>query len=187
MEKDLIFLKKYFDIFKSTIVNEDVIKNLILLKKIIVKNKKNNLSIFGNGGSAAIASHFAIDMTKNAKIKTMAFNDSSLITCLSNDYGYENWIAKTVDYYLTKNDIIIIVSCSGESKNLVNAVKSAQKKGVKKIVTFTGCKKNNTLSKMGDFSFWVNSSSYNIIENVHQFYLLSLVDMIIGKSEYSPN
>ena len=97
MEKDLIFLKKYFDIFKSTIVNEDIIKNLILLKKIIVKNKKNNLSIFGNGGSAAIASHFAIDMTKNAKIKTMAFNDSSLITCLSNDYGYENWIAKTVD------------------------------------------------------------------------------------------
>jgi D-sedoheptulose 7-phosphate isomerase len=187
MSKDLNFLKNYYNIFKNNIYNEDIFKNLILVKKLIVKNKKNNLSIFGNGGSASIASHFAIDMTKNAKIKTMAFNDSSLITCLSNDYGYENWIGKTVDFYLKKNDIIILVSCSGESENLVNAIKIAKKKCLKKIITFTGCKKNNTLSKLSDISFWVNSSSYNIIENIHQFYLLSLVDMIIGKSEYKPN
>tara|TARA_B110000977_G_scaffold130012_1_gene165846 strand:- start:52 stop:615 length:564 start_codon:yes stop_codon:yes gene_type:complete len=187
MRKDFNFLKNYFNIFKSNIANEDIIKDLISLKSSIVKNKKNNLVIFGNGGSAAIASHFAIDMTKNAKIKTMTFNDSSLITCLSNDYGYENWISKTVEFYLTKNDILILVSCSGESKNLINAIKMARKKKIRKIVTFTGCKKNNTLSRMADLSFWVNLNSYNIIENIHQFYLLSLVDMIIGKSEYPPN
>jgi D-sedoheptulose 7-phosphate isomerase len=187
MSSDLKFLENYYSMFKNNIYSKNNFKNLILLKNLIVKNRKNNLSIFGNGGSAAIASHFAIDMTKNANIRTMAFNDTALITCLSNDYGYENWIGKTINFYLKKNDIMILVSCSGESKNLINAIKIGKKKGLKKIVTFTGCKKNNTLSKMADMSFWVNSNSYNIIENIHQFYLLSLVDLIIGKSEYPPN
>ena len=62
-----------------------------------------------------------------------------------------------------------------------------QKNLESKIITFTGCKKNNTLNKLGDINFWVNSRAYNLIETYHQFLLLSLVDLIIGKTEYSPN
>ena len=126
-------------------------------------------------------------MTKNAQIKTMTFSDSSHITCLSNDFGFENWISKTIEYYVKKNDMIIFISCSGNSKNLVNGARTAKKIGCKEIISLTGCKKNNNLKKLSNTSFWVNSKSYNLIENTHQLLLLSLVDLIIGKIEYSPN
>ena len=65
--------------------------------------------------------------------------------------------------------------------------KQARKKKIKKIITFTGNDKNNNLTKLGDINFWVDSKAYNHIENVHQILLLSLVDLIIGKTEYPPN
>ena len=70
---------------------------------------------------------------------------------------------------------------------MVNAAKFIKEKNIGKIITFTGNDKNNKLSKLGDINFWVDSKAYNHIENVHQILLLSLVDLIIGKSEYSPN
>ena len=60
-------------------------------------------------------------------------------------------------------------------------------KQIKKIITFTGNEKDNQLSALGDINFWVNSKAYNHIENIHQILLLSLVDLIIGKTEYPPN
>ena len=62
-----------------------------------------------------------------------------------------------------------------------------REKKINKIITFTGNDKNNNLQKLGDINFWVNSKAYNHIENVHQILLLSLVDLVIGKTEYPPN
>ncbi len=143
--------------------------------------------IFGNGGSAAIASHFSVDLTKNAKIKCTNYNESDLITCFSNDFGYERWVEKTLEYYGEEGDNLILISAGGNSHNMINGAKKAKEKKINKIITFTGNEKNNDLSKFGDINFWVNSKAYNHIENVHQILLLSLVDLIIGKSEYSPN
>ena len=98
------------------------------------------------------------------------------MTCLSNDFGYENWVKKTIEYYADKGDLIILISSSGESKNMLNACKFALKKKFFPIITFTGFKENNSLSKLGHINFWVNSKMYNHIENSHQFLLLSLVD-----------
>ena len=70
---------------------------------------------------------------------------------------------------------------------MTNAAKHAKKKKINKIITFTGNDKNNNLQKLGDINFWVNSKAYNHIENVHQILLLSLVDLVIGKTEYPPN
>ena len=70
---------------------------------------------------------------------------------------------------------------------MINGVTAAKKIGIKKIITFTGNNKDNSLSRLGDINFWVDSKAYNHIENVHQILLLSLVDLIIGKSEYLPN
>ena len=130
---------------------------------MIIKTKKNNsrVLIFGNGGSAAIASHVSVDLTKNLKVKAINFNEADLITCFSNDFGYEKWIEKTIEFYADKKDILILISSSGKSKNMINACKAAKKKKISKIITFTGNKKNNPLSKLGDINMWVDSNIYN--------------------------
>uniref|UniRef100_UPI00094CEFF4 SIS domain-containing protein n=1 Tax=Pelagibacter ubique TaxID=198252 RepID=UPI00094CEFF4 len=151
------------------------------LKKI---KKGNKVIIIGNGGSSALASHVSVDLTKNAKVRAINFNESDLLTCFSNDYGYEKVFEKALDFYADKGDIVIIISSSGKSKNLINAAKFAKKKKLF-LITLTGFSKNNPLSKLGNINLWVNSKAYNIIETIHQIYLLSVVDDIIGKMEYS--
>ena len=102
---------------------------------------KRKVMIFGNGGSAAIANHFSVDLTKNSKIRCVNFNESSLLTCFSNDFGYENWVKKTLEFHGNRKDMIILISSSGESKNMINACKFALKRKYFSIVTFTGFKK----------------------------------------------
>src|SRR5215472_15027346 len=73
----------------------------------------NKLMVIGNGGSAAIASHLATDYTKNGGIRTLAFNDGAMLTCLSNDLGYENVFAKQIEMFAQKGDLLLAVSSSG--------------------------------------------------------------------------
>mgnify|MGYP001356288055 FL=1 len=188
IKRDIKFLDEYFNDFKKIInFNSDEIKKkLINLKKIFIKTKKNRkkILIFGNGGSAAIASHFSVDLTKNAKIRCTNYNESDLITCFSNDFGYERWVEMAIKYYGNKGDVLIVVSSSGKSKNMINACIAARKKKFSKIITLTGHLVNNPVKKLGDINLWVNSKAYNYIENIHQFWLLSLVDLVIGKKNY---
>ncbi len=179
-------IKQYFrEINENLLLNH---KLLFLLKDIIIKTKKNNgkVIVFGNGGSASTSNHVTVDLTKNAKVQSMNFNESNLITCFSNDYGYEKWISKAIEFYATKRDLVILLSVSGESKNLVNAAKLCKKNKLN-LVTFTGKTKNNSLIKINKkkLNFFVNSNSYNIVEIVHHALLLCVVDMIIGKKTYS--
>ena len=154
-------------------------------KSLISVNKKNKkVIIFGNGGSASISSHISIDLTKNAKIRSINFNEANLLTCFSNDYGYRKVFSKSLEFYADKGDVVIIISSSGKSKNVLEAAKMCKKKKIL-LYTFTGFSKSNPLKKMGNINLWVNSKAYNIIENIHQIWLLSIVDRIIGKTEYS--
>lgn len=186
---DINFLKKYFDSLKTLIDKEEYLENLIKVKKILLdtNSKGKKTMIFGNGGSAAISSHFSVDLTKNARIKCNNYNESDLITCFANDFGYERWVEKTINFYGDEGDSLILISAGGNSPNMINGAKEARKKKINQIITFTGNDKDNKLKKLGDINFWVDSKAYNHIENVHQILLLSLVDLIIGKSEYSPN
>ena len=190
IKKDTKFLDKYFDDYKKLINNnsDEIKTKLINLKKIFITTKKNRkkILIFGNGGSAAIASHFSVDLTKNAKIRCTNYNEPDLITCFSNDFGYERWVEMAIKYYGNKGDVLIVISSSGKSKNMINACIAARKKKFSKIITLTGHLVNNPVKKLGDINLWVNSKAYNYIENIHQFWLLSLVDLIIGKKNYLP-
>ena len=175
------FFQKYFkDQTNLLAFDEKTLNKLYNVKKFLalVKRRKKKVIIFGNGGSAAIANHFSIDLTKTSKIRCVNFNESSLLTCFSNDYGYENWVKRTIEFHADRRDLIILISSSGESKNMINACKFALKKKYFPIITFTGFKKNNSLSKLGHINFWINSKKYNHVENTHQFLLLSLADSL---------
>ena len=175
------FFKKYFHNKINLLkIDDETIKKLEKIKKLlkIIKRKRKKVIIFGNGGSAAIANHFSVDLTKVSEIRCVNFNESSLLTCFSNDFGYENWVKKTLEYHADKGDLIILISSSGESKNMLNAVTAAKKMKFSKVVTFTGFDINNSLKNRGDINIWIDSKMYNVIENSHQFYLLLLVDMI---------
>tara|TARA_Y100000590_G_C15742381_1_gene1020736 strand:+ start:870 stop:1424 length:555 start_codon:yes stop_codon:yes gene_type:complete len=181
------FFQKYFQNIENRIQKLDKHKINLIYQMIKSTSRKGGIIyIAGNGGSASTASHMSTDLTKNAKIKSMTFNDTNLITCFANDYGYENWLKAAIKYYTKTNDLVVLLSVSGKSKNLINAANFCKKKKIK-LITITGAKKNNPLSKKGTINYWINSKAYNIVETVQMAILSSIVDRTIGKSEYPPN
>ena len=179
------FIEDYFEEYKKIFLYKNIPNQLLELKGLLLKTKENKSKVIiaGNGGSSSIASHLSIDLTKQAKIRTINFNETNLITCFSNDFGYENWLSKSLEYYADQNDIIILISSSGKSQNILNAARFSLQKNLK-LITFTGFDEQNPLKNLGAINFWVNSKSYNIVENTHQIWLTILCDMIIGKREY---
>ena len=156
------------------IPEEYIIKTIKLIE--ITKKNKGKIYIIGNGGSASIASHVSVDLAKVARIQSSSFNNSNLITCFANDYGYENWVTEAIKAYTNKNDMMILISSSGTSKNIVNAAKFCKKNSID-LITLSGFKKNNPLSKYGNVNFHVNSNQYNFIEMSHHIILVYLVDV----------
>ena len=116
----LMDYNSYFKKYNKTIyelinnVNSKLIEQSVKLIQISI-HKKSKVYIVGNGGSASIASHVSVDFTKLAKIPSATFNNSNLITCFANDYGYENWVVEAIKAYTNKNDLIILMSSSGTS------------------------------------------------------------------------
>lgn len=175
------FFSEYFKKLSSLVLDVDHKKLHSAAKKIHSSNKKGGkVIIVGNGGSAGIANHATMDFTKVAGYRAVNFNESSTITCLANDYGYENWVKMAIKFYADKNDVVILISSSGKSKNIINAAKMTKKMGIN-LITFSGFSKNNQLKKLGDLNFWTNSKHYNNIENSHQLWLLSIIDYLIYK------
>ena len=182
------FLTSYLNDFSDLVKpDERTIEQLIevadLLK--VVNTAGKNTLVFGNGGSAAIASHFSVDLTKNAGIRCVNFNEADLITCFANDYGFDRWVEKAVDFYGDAGDLLIVISSSGSSKNMLNGVKATRNGNFRAVVTLSGFEKDNPLRQLGDINLWINSRAYNFVENIHQIWLLAIVDLIIGNREYS--
>lgn len=172
------FLDNYLKNLHQLSLNLDK-ECLIMISEEIIKlhNLKGTVYIVGNGGSASIASHVAVDFLKSLGIRAMTFNESSLITCYANDYGYENWVKEALKSYVNTNDTVILISSSGESQNILNAAKYSVYRNLN-LVTFSGFKKNNSLSKLGKYNIWVDSCNYNYVEIMHNQFLLMMVDLI---------
>lgn len=173
----------FINILKSLDYEKKALKCAELLKKCNLYNGK--IIFLGNGGSASIASHVSVDLTKNARIRSINFNEPDLITCFANDFGHDNWMKEALKMYSNKNDIVILISSSGKSKNIINAAKWCLQNSLKTI-TFTGHNKDNPLKSLNNkgMNFWINSKAYNLVELSHLFILLSIVDLIIGKNIY---
>jgi phosphoheptose isomerase len=187
--QDQQFLADYFDRLRQVnVLNAELTKAVTETRDTFLKAKQAGakVAIVGNGGSAGIAAHIAIDLSKNGKVPAICFNDAAQITCLANDYGFENWLAHAVRMNLRKGDVLVAISSSGKSPNILNAVKAGRELGLG-IVTLSGFLADNPLRKLGDVNFWADSRAYNIVETAHQFWLMSVIDLIIGKAEYSAN
>ena len=142
------------------------------------RERHGKLIFIGNGGSAGIASHLAIDHSKNGRLPAMAFSDASAITCLSNDYGYEHVFAKQIEYHARKEDFLIAISSSGKSVNILNAVAAARKLGCR-VMTLSGFERHNPLSKVGDVNYFVDSKEYGYVEVSHLALIHSMLDYIL--------
>lgn len=140
-----------------------------------LKDTLGCLYIIGNGGSAGVASHAATDFFNVAKIKTFTLHESSLLTCMTNDYGYENGFARMLDQVINKNDVLIAISSSGNSINIRNAADIA-KKHQANIITLSGFSEGNSLRKMGNINIWLDSDDYGFVEIGHQFLLHNIAD-----------
>ena len=128
-----------------------------------------------------MASHVAVDLTKNASIRAINFNEADLITCFANDYGYENWVKEGVRFYSDENDLVILISSSGNSMNMINAAKFCNDLNLN-VITLSGFSRDNMLNGLGKVNFWVDSKEYNVVEMTHHIILLLLVDGFINES-----
>jgi len=140
---------------------------------------KHRIFFIGNGASSSMASHFATDFTKNGKELAYAITDSAELTCFSNDFGFENCYAEILKRKMYKDDILIAISSSGESKNIINAIGCANHCY---SATFTGFKKSNTLRKIGYFNCYVPANTYGMVESAHAFILHKILDLWVKEN-----
>ena len=134
-------------------VDANLIKKTVSIINKIHKLDRN-IFIIGNGGSSSIANHVSVDFVKSAGMKSLTFNNSNLITCFANDYGHEYWMKEALKAYCSKKDLVILISSSGKSKNIINAAKYCKKNDIA-LLTFSGFDKKNPLRKIGNINFYV--------------------------------
>ena len=176
--KDTYYFSKYFETIEQSLKAIES-EQLEQVASMILETHESGKKIIlaGNGGSAAMASHVAVDLTKAAGIRAINFNEADLITCFANDYGYEHWIAKAIEFYADSGDLVILISSSGNSKNILNGALQAKSMQLS-IVTLSGFSQDNSLRKLGDHNLWLCSTSYNIVEMTHHVWLVAIIDYL---------
>lgn len=141
------------------------------------REEEGTVYIVGNGGSAAIASHAVIDFLNMVKVRATALLDMAVITCLSNDYGYEQVYEKQLSQFVRVGDVLIAISSSGQSKNILNAVSAAKSRGAQTI-TLSGFGSDNPLRTVGDFNLWLDAQDYGQVEIGHAYVLHNITDRL---------
>ena len=145
--------------------------------QILAKVDERGGSVFvvGNGGSAAIASHAVIDLINVAKLRAFTLHEPAVLTCIVNDYGYENAYSRLLKHMARPGDALIAISSSGRSTNIRNAATQVVENGGS-VITLSGFLPDNPLRSMGDVNIWLNASDYGLVEIGHQFILHNMSD-----------
>lgn len=165
--------QKLNDILKEHHFNE--IEKITKFLEVSIKKEKN-IFVCGNGGSASVANHFLCDFNKGIKVsssrklmpKVISLSNSiELISAIANDLRYEEIFSNQIENYAKKNDILIIISSSGKSKNILNVVKNAKKNNLK-IISFIGFGNNKLIKKFSNFYLNLNTKNYGLTEDIFQ-------------------
>src|SRR5579871_4591131 len=133
---------------------------------LLLNAAAGKILVIGNGGSAAIASHVQNDLCKAVGIPTLVFNEAPLLTALSNDLGYEVAFEQQVKMWANPTDLLIAISSSGKSANILRAVSMARNIGCP-VISFSGFQADNPLRQMGTLNFYVASERYGYVEMIH--------------------
>lgn len=144
------------------------------------KRQGTQLFFIGNGGSSAIASHMTADFMKNGGMNTYSLYDYAVTTCMGNDYGYEYIFSKPLSFLARPHDLLVAISSSGKSPNMINAISAAKKKGAS-VITFTGFEADNPMKQMGDMNLYVPCGKYGMVESIHNLILQQIVDEIMER------
>jgi len=149
-----------------------------------LKAKEFNQTIYmvGNGASAMMASHMAADATKNGMIRCLAFNDPALMTAVSNDISYEECFALPLKRFAKPGDVLITISSSGNSPNIIKAIVTAKSIDMY-VITLSGMKADNRSRKMGDLNLYVPAETYGVVESSHQIILHCWLDRFIEETQ----
>lgn len=158
-----------------------MITNLVELF-ISIRQSENKAFFIGNGGSAGISMHMTTDFLKNGHLRTHSMHDPATLTCIANDYGYENVFSEQIEMAADDGDVLVAISSSGKSENILRAVHLARDKKCH-IVTLSGFAKDNPLSGLGDYNIYVPSFEYGIVESIHQLVLQQVVDELLNQSD----
>ena len=161
----------------GNILDLDEAVNQVIANARRTHNVGNKLIFVGNGGSAAIASHMATDYSKNGNIRSLALNDSSMLTCLGNDLGYDRVFSKQIELHARPGDLLFAISSSGRSANILGAVNAAR---IAKctVVTLSGFTTDNPLRGLGDINFYIDSDRYGFVEIGHLTICHAILDSI---------
>jgi D-sedoheptulose 7-phosphate isomerase len=187
--REKTMFEHYLTTFKSlldrveTTSSQNTLSTTEMVKKVVYRIEKlsqngNQLFWVGNGGSAAIAEHSALDFLRTANIKSRAFNDGPLLTCLSNDFGYATVFQKPLEIFAAGGDVLVAISSSGSSVNILNAVSAATAIGCF-LITLSGFAPDNPLRKLGDINFYVPVCHYGYVELIHGILCHSFLDLLM--------
>jgi len=150
---------------------------------LVVKSNDKIQYFIGNGASATMASHMALDCSKNAGLRSFALNDIAALTAVGNDFGNEALFFAPLSWYCRPGDLLIAISSSGNSSNIIEGIKAARKANAK-IITLSGMKQDNKTRKLGDINLYVPANTYGVVECVHQIILHSWLDEMINSKEW---
>jgi D-sedoheptulose 7-phosphate isomerase len=174
-EEMILKFEHYRDEFQKYFNSEDVRKNM--MEAVALLRTHDRIFFIGNGGSNSICSHMMEDYMKMLGKRTSSFTDAAMITCYANDYGWEKAMQEWLKVQFLPGDLLVAISSSGESKNILNAVNQAVEiKG--KVITLSGFKPDNSLSRLGDVNIVIPVNSFGIVENFHSVILHAMLDYL---------
>lgn len=170
----LLAESEFTDSNGNSLLVEDGVERVMKMLRV-ARERASGVYIVGNGGSAGVASHVTTDFVSVAKLRAQTVHDSSLLTCMANDYGYENAFARILSQLAGRDDVLVAISSSGKSLNIRNAAATVRQKGGQ-VLTLSGFERDNPLRAMGDLNIWLNSRDYGFVEIGHQFVLHNIAD-----------
>lgn len=148
--------------------------------KIIRDQEKGLLFFCGNGASATMAEHMSHDWFQNAEVNTITCAETAHITAISNDLSFEDVFSYRIKRILSERDILVTISSSGNSPNIVKALEAGRAKGAY-CITFSGKGADNKSRRMGDLNFYVPLSTFGLVESAHAVILHAALDNFLEK------
>lgn len=178
----LEYIKQLQNVLAATVVDEngsaidiDQGFQVYMSQLIAAHDRGNHVFFIGNGGSAGICTHSANDYSKNGGIRCLALHDGAVLTCLGNDFGFEYIFSKQIEFHARKGDVLIAISSSGCSADILRGVEAAKQKGMY-VCTFSGFLEDNPLRTLGDLNWYVSSPEYGFVELAHQIIIHCALD-----------